>query len=524
MAPPAGPDDGYHLSEDLVDHALDLVRNSVSVRPDGPVFTYLAFGATHAPHQAPAAYLDRYRGRYDERWDAVRDRWFAQQQELGLLPDGTDLAPRNPGVEPWDEVSEDGRRLAARLQEAFAAFLNHTDDQIGRLVEGLRDLGRLDNTLLVVLSDNGASQEGGPFGVLHEMKFFNGILETPEEAVERLDEIGGPHSHTNYPWGWAQAGNPPFKWCNHNTHEGGAHVPLVVHWPARPGTPGGLRRQFHHVNDLAPTIYEATGVEAPDEFSGHEQLPVSGTSMLYSLDNADAPTAKDVQCFEMFGHRGLYLDGWKAVTRHDPGTDYDDHRLEQHHVAQDFAECHDLAEAEPERLEAMVERWWTEADEHGVLPLDGLMIELFGVRFRDHSPHPTDRHYTHFPPLDPIPSQAGAAIGGRSFDLIATVDRAEGDEGVRFATGTENAGVSLFVADNRLGFDYNWFGATPSCGLTPRSPSVSAGSGCSFDEVVTTPPSQFRVTTKSSARVRSRSSCAGSRVSAPGWATTAARR
>ncbi|MET0910327.1 MAG: arylsulfatase, partial [Ilumatobacteraceae bacterium] len=254
---PAAPDDGYHRSEDLVDQALRMIHDTVAVRPDRPFFTYLAFGATHAPHQAPAAYLDKYRGRYDEGWDVVRERWFARQIERGVIPTGTTLAPRNPGVDAWDDLPDNQRRLACRLQETFAAFLDHTDDQIGRFVDGLAELGRLDNTLVVLLTDNGASQEGGPFGVMHEMKFFNGILEMPDEAVQRIDDIGGPHSHTNYPWGWAQCGNTPFKWYKQNTHEGGVHVPMIVHWPV--GVPadqvGTQRSEFVNVANIAPTIY-----------------------------------------------------------------------------------------------------------------------------------------------------------------------------------------------------------------------------------------------------------------------------
>ncbi|WP_212718930.1 arylsulfatase [Blastococcus sp. CCUG 61487] len=228
----SGGTEGYHLSEDLVDRLLAMISDSTGVRPDRPFFAYLPLGATHAPHQAPPEYLAKYRGRYDEGWDVVRERWFARQVELGVIREFTELAPRNPGVEPWDDLSENQQRLNARLQEAFAAFLDHADDQIGRLVDGLREMGRLDNTILVVLADNGASQEGGPFGVMHEMKFFNGIVETADTAVQRIDDIGGPHSHTNYPWGWAQTGNSPFKWYKQNTHEGGVHVPMVVHWPA----------------------------------------------------------------------------------------------------------------------------------------------------------------------------------------------------------------------------------------------------------------------------------------------------
>ncbi|HEX7444523.1 MAG TPA: arylsulfatase, partial [Acidimicrobiales bacterium] len=242
--PPAGPEEGYHLTEDLVDHAIGFIHDTVSIRPDRPFFLYFAPGAMHAPHQAPAEYLEKYRGRFDDGWDVARGRWFARQIEMGLVPPGTDLAPRNPGVEAWDSLPENHQKLAARLQEAFAAFLEHTDAQIGRLVDALERLGQLDNTMIVLLSDNGASQEGGPFGVLHEMKFFNLLIETPDEAVTHLDDIGGPHSHANYPWGWAQAGNTPFKWYKQNTHEGGVHVPLVVHWPNGIAARGEIRRQF----------------------------------------------------------------------------------------------------------------------------------------------------------------------------------------------------------------------------------------------------------------------------------------
>ena len=287
VEPPSTPDEGYHLSEDLVDHAIGFIHDTVSIRPDRPFFSYLAFGAMHAPHQAPAAYLAKYRGRFDDGWDVARDTWFARQMEMGLFPAGTQPAPRNPGVEAWDTLPENQRRLAARLQEAFAAFLEHTDAQIGRLVAALETLGRLDNTLFILLSDNGASQEGGPFGVMHEMKYFNFMIETPDEAVERIDDIGGPHSHSNYPWGWAQAGNTPFKWYKQNTHEGGVHVPLIVHWPDHITDKGALRDQFHHVDDVVPTIYETLGVEAPATYRGLEQIPLSGVSMRYSFDAPD---------------------------------------------------------------------------------------------------------------------------------------------------------------------------------------------------------------------------------------------
>jgi arylsulfatase A-like enzyme len=457
--PPGGPEDGYHLSEDIVDQLLRMISDSTGVRPDRPFFAYVPFGATHAPHQAPPQYLAKYRGNYDEGWDVVRQRWFDRQLELGVIPDFTELAPRNPGVDSWDDLSENQRRLNARLQEAFAAFLDHTDDQIGRLVEGLRHLGQLDNTILLVLADNGASQEGGPFGVMHEMKFFNGIFETADTAIERIDDIGGPHSHTNYPWGWAQTGNTPFKWYKQNTHEGGVHVPMILHWPAGiPEDQSGTRRtQFVNVSDIVPTIYDLLGITPPVTYRGIDQLPVTGHSFRSVLADPRAPATNTLQYFEMGGSRALVSGTWKAVQKHTPRADYDTETWELYDLSHDPSECHDLADAQPDKLAELIALWWAEADRHGVLPLDDRMLELFGARFRDHSPHPADRRYVYRPPMSAIPAQASAAIGGRSFDLTARVTRAAGDEGVLFATGTENSGITVFVHDDRLVVDYNAF-------------------------------------------------------------------
>jgi arylsulfatase len=237
------------------------------------------------------------------------------------------------------------------------------------------------------------------------------------------------------------------------------HVPLVAHWPARITDAGGIRDQFHHVNDIAPTVYELLQVTAPDTYRGYEQLPVTGTSMAYSFDAPGAPTRKPVQYFEMIGHRGLWHDGWKAVCRHTPGTSFDDDPWELYHVEVDRSECHDLAAEMPEKLAEMIALWWREAEANGVLPLDDRGVELFGARFADRTPHPADRHYVYYPPVSPIPPQAAATIGGRTFQIAATIDRPTGANGVLFATGTENSGLSLFIDADRLVFDYNAFGA-----------------------------------------------------------------
>ena len=384
VEPPAGPEDGYHLTEDLVDHAITFVHDSVGVRPDRPFFMYLAFGATHAPHQAPPEYMAKYRGAFDEGWDVFRDRWFARQKELGLLPADTKLAPRNPGVEAWDTLSENQQRLACRLQEAYAAFLDHTDVQIGRLLASIEKLGLDDNTMIVLLADNGASQEGGPFGVLHEMKFFNMMIEMPDEAIHRLDEIGGPHSHSNYPWGWSQVGNTPFKFYKQNTHEGGVHVPLIVRWPkALASQSGTYRHQFVSVSDVMPTVLELLKIDAPEVFRGVEQLPVTGHSFAQILRDAAVPAANTLQYFENSGSRALITerDGqlWKAVTKHNQGDDFETEPWELYNLSNDPSECENLAESEPGMTHDLIDLWWREAERHGVLPLDDRTLELFAA-------------------------------------------------------------------------------------------------------------------------------------------------
>ena len=460
IEPPAGPDEGYHLSEDLVDQALRIVADYKGVRPDRPFLGYIAFGATHAPHQAPPEYMEKYRGRFDEGWDVIRQRWFDKQLATGVIPPGTQLAPRNPGVKAWDELDDVEKRLAARMQEAFAAFLDHTDVQIGRLVEGLRRLGQLDNTILVVHADNGASQEGGPFGVMHEMKFFNGIIERPHEAIAHIDDIGGPNSHCNYPWGWAQCGNTPYKWYKQNTHEGGVHVPMVLHWPRGidASQRGTKRDQFVFVSDIVATIYDIVGVQPPAERQGFEQLPVTGRSFKTILADPAAPPSNTRQYFENMGSLAVVADGWKAVLKHTPGRPYDDEKWELYHLADDRSECVDLADTHPEKLQEMIGYWWEEAEAHGVLPLDDRGVQLFGARFRKNSPHPEDRRYVYRPPMSPMPGQASAGLGGRNVDLIATVNYAAGDEGVLYATGTQNSGLSMFIQGGRLVVDYNAFG------------------------------------------------------------------
>lgn len=457
IAQPRSPQQGYHFSEDVVDQSVGFIRNLKSLVPEKPFFLYLAFGAMHAPHQAPQSYLDKYRGRFDAGWDVEREAWFARQQQLGVIPPGTALAPRNRGVRPWNELSTNEQRLAARLQEAFAAMLEHTDAQIGRLVQQLQSLGAWDDTLLLLLSDNGASQEGGASGILDEMRYFNGMREDVDAAVLRLDDIGGPNSHCNIPWGWAQAGNSPLKWYKQNTHGGGVRDPLIVHWPGRLADPGSLRNQFCHAIDIAPTILAAVGIAQPAEVACVPQMPVHGVNLLPTFTDASAPLSRGPQYFEMFGHRALVHEGWKAVSRHKAGTAYEDDVWELYHLAQDFSECHDLAQQQPERLQAMIALWWEQAERHDVLPLDDRgAAEMFRASRRPGMPT-TRTHFAYHPPIAHIPADA-CPSPARGWHTVLEIDHPEGDgDGALIARGTINSGYLLFVQDGRLQFDYNCF-------------------------------------------------------------------
>ena len=457
--PPGRPEDGYHVSADLVDQSIGWIRDLQSVRPDRPFFLYVAFGATHAPHQAPREYIEKYRGRFDAGWDEERQRWFARQLEMGVVPQGTTLADRNPGVKPWEELSDNERVFAARLQEAFAGFLEHTDAQIGRLVGFLSEQGLLDDTLLMVLSDNGASREGGPNGTFDEFSFFNMMREDIDDIVaNRLDDIGGPYAHSNIPWGWAQVGNTPLRWYKQNTYGGGVRDPLVIHWPGRIRDGGGIRSQFCHVTDLTPTILDVTGIEVPEEFQGQPQIPLHGASLAGSWDQPQAPTRRGAQYFEQMGHRGLWLDGWKAVTFHRRDVSFEDEPWALYHLEEDFSECHDLAGEHPEKLRELVDGWWAEAEKYNVLPLDDRGLELFATPPRPATPRNRDT-YVYYPPISHIPTDATPPLGGRNWTIACEVTvPPAGCEGVLYARGSHNVGHSFFIKDGKLQFDYNALG------------------------------------------------------------------
>ncbi len=474
--PSKSPEEGYHLTDDLIDHAIGFVRDQVSAAGDKPFFTYIAFGSAHCPHQAPQAFLDKYRGAYDEGWDVIRERRYRRQLELGVIPAGTELAPRNAGVEPWDSLSGDEQRVAARLQEAFAAMVDHTDHALGRFVDYLKSIGRYENTIFLVMADNGASQEGGAGGSTNIVAYENGHQPDLAFNLARLDTIGGPRSQTNYPHGWAQVGNTPLRRYKQNTHAGGVRAPLIVAWPAGLAARGEVRPQFHHVIDIAPTILDLAKVGVPQVHKGVAQLPIHGTSLRYSFEDGAARSRHQTQYFEMFSHRAIWHDGWKAITFHRRGNTYDQDPWELYNVAEDFSECHDLADRHPEVLKKLVELWWAEAGKYGVLPLDDRGFPERAVKYQSQGSPRLRTRLTLYPGMARIPSGAAPLMVDRSFRIAAHLHPgAVAPEGVLVSLGDLSGGYSFFVQGGRLVFEYNCEGtpyrvgtATPVVGKDTR--------------------------------------------------------
>ena len=448
---PATPEDGYHLSADLVDRSIGMIGDRHSAAPDRPFFLYLAFGAAHWPHHVPRDFIDKYRGQYDGGWDTVRAARYARQLELGIVPADTGLPLRNPDVRAWADLPDDERRLFARMQELYAGFVEHTDAQIGRLVAYLERLGVFDNTLIVLLSDNGSSPEGGDVGAVNARKHLQYEAENVHDNLAALDSLGDPTTYPHYPTGWAQASNTPLKWYKKDVHAGGVRDPLIVSWPDRIRDGGGLRTQFHHVVDLMPSVLEVLGIAAPTEYRGVPQQPLHGTSLAYTFDDAAAATRKETQYFELLGDRGIWHQGWKAVARHDKGADFQADRWELYHLAEDFSECRDLAAARPDKLREMIERWWTEAGRYGVLPLDDREYEraVESVAAR------AATTYTYHPNTARIDRFSAPDITDRSYTISADLTVPDGGaEGVLIQSGARFGGYALYVKGGRLVHEY----------------------------------------------------------------------
>ncbi len=454
ISAPGSYETGYHLTEDLADQAIRMLADHEAGAPAHPWLLWFAPGACHAPHQAPKPLIDHYSGIFSKGWDAVRTDRLARQIELGIVPVGTELPPRNDHVQPWADHTSDEQRVFARLAGAYAAMLDHTDQHLGRLISFIRATNQLDNTVVLVMSDNGASQEGGPLGFVNAMGPFNGIPEDMAEKVKRLDQIGGPDTHSNFPWGFAMAANSPLKRYKQNTHGGGIRDPLVIRLPSHIPDPGGLRHQFCHVTDIAPTILDVLGVKAPKTVKGIHQRAIEGASFLPSLSDAEAPPPKSTQYFEMFGHRGIWHKGWKAVAYHAPGTPFENDQWELYHLDSDMNERIDLAAEEPGRLADLQQRWWVEAQNYQVLPLD----DRFALRFAETA----ERHrggrtkYEFWAGMGHLPTDVAPDLRTRSYTIEANVTiPPAGAEGVLVAHGDATSGYSLYVQDGLLVHDLN---------------------------------------------------------------------
>jgi arylsulfatase A-like enzyme len=469
VRPPASMQDGYHLTEDLADHAIEFLADLRAVDPAKPFFLYLATGACHSPHQPPSRWRAHYRGRFDLGWDAWRQQTFRRQVSAGLIPRSTVLSRRPAWVPPWDSLSNDERAVAARFMECFAGFLSHADEQIGRVLGFLQDTNDLDNTIVVVVSDNGASAEGGAEGSINDVRLVNLDPASSQEMFARLDEIGGPLTHNNYPWGWTMAGNTPFRRWKREVHQGGVADPCIVSWPGGPVDEGGIRAQFTHAIDVAPTLLELAGLGYPAEIDGVRQAPVDGVSFAYLLDRDGEHAAgrHRTQYFEMFGSRALYHDGWKAVTFHpvgplyddqNPNAPFDDDVWELYHVAEDLSESRDLAGDRPELLRRLIDLWWKEAERNVVLPLDNRVLWALVHPKPDHR---APRHvFRYFPGAAQVPESVAVNVRNRSHALIVDVtipDRGPAD-GVLLAMGSALGGWSLHILHRRPRYVHNLYG------------------------------------------------------------------
>jgi len=475
VEPPRTPEQGYHLTEDLIDRSIEFIADTKQIDPGKPFYLHLCFGAMHAPHHAPKEWIEKYDGAFDDGWEAFRETVFARQKSLGIMPPDAELSRHDPDVPDWDSLPAASRILFSRFMEVFAGFLSHTDHHLGRLLDFLREQGELDNTIVMVISDNGASAEGGPTGTTNEAQFFNNAQEPLEDSLKLINEIGGPNTFNHYPWGWTWAGNTPFRRWKRETYRGGASDPFIVSWPAGVQARGEIREQYAHIVDMVPTVLDLIGVEAPATIRGVTQSPLHGVSFAEALHDAAVPNAHHTQYFEMLGHRAIYHDGWRAVCPW-PGPSFaeagvgfgqpisaeklselDATGWELYNVAEDPAENHNVAADNRDRLIALITTWYVEAGKYDVLPIDGSGL----ARMIAEKPlvAPARDHYVLRPNTQSVPFFAGPRVLNRPHSITATVELPDGGaEGVLLCQGTSAGGYSLFVKDQRLHYVHNYVG------------------------------------------------------------------
>jgi len=479
---PKSPEEGYHFTDDITDKALEFIKDAKAVAPDKPFFLYYAPGACHAPHHAPREWIERHAGKFDMGYEAIREQTLARQKQLGIVPGDTELPPLNPigtpqtrtgpdgkpfpvvdYTKPWDTLSDDEKRLYRRMAEVYAGFLAHADHHIGRLLDYLEETGQLDNTLVIVVSDNGASGEGGPDGSVNENKFFNGVPDDLEQNLAMIDELGGPNTYNHYPNGWAMAFNTPFKMWKRYEFNGGTADPCIISWPSVLGHGGELRHQYHHAIDLVPTMLDLLAVTSPDAIKGYVQARFDGVSMRYCFDDPSAPSARTTQFFSMLGSRGIWHDGWKAVTTHPTisgWSHFNEDTWELYHTDVDRSELHDLAGEHPDKLREMINLWFAEAGANGAFPLDDRSAVEILTTPRPQLASPRSR-YIYYPDVADVPEAQAVNIRNRSFTIGAQVDiPAPGAEGVLFAHGARFGGHALYVKDNRLHYVNSFVGIT----------------------------------------------------------------
>jgi arylsulfatase A-like enzyme len=480
---PYQPEEGYHLSKDLADQAMKMIRDSKQSEPDKPWYLWFCPGANHAPHHAPQDYVDKYKGVFDDGYDAYREWVLERMIERGILPEGTDLTPINPMAEgtfsegdrvrPWEELSEEEKKLFSRMAEVYAGFSEYTDAQVGRIIDYLEESGQLDNTLILYCADNGASGEGSPNGLVNENLFFSGYPSDLEQNLEMIDKLGGQETYNHYPTGWAVAFSTPYRMFKRYSYAGGTADPMVIHWPAGITARDEVRHQYHHCTDVVPTILEACGVEMPEVVNGVKQTPLPGVSMKYSFDDADAPTMKETQYYEMLGTRGIWHRGWKAVTEHGPLPSdighFDQDRWQLFHTDVDRAEAHDLAEENPEKLQELIDLWFAEAKKYDVLPLNDLSIAEF-LPLEYHVAIPVDGRYTYYPNTTEVQEALAARTQSVSFKILGDVEFTETSEGVIVAQGSRFGGYTLFVKGGEVVFVYNFLGLPPEQRVSAPAP------------------------------------------------------
>jgi len=469
VEPPETED--YHLTEDLTDRAVGWVRQQKALMPDKPFFVYFAPGATHAPHHVPKEWADKYAGQFDDGWDVQRERTIARQKELGVIPADAELTARHDEITAWDDMPEELKPVLARQMEVYAGFLEHTDHHVGRLVDALADLDVLDDTIIYyIIGDNGASAEGTMNGAFNELANFNGMaaLETPEFMLSKMDELGSPSSYNHYSVGWAWAMNSPLQWTKQvASHWGGTRNGTIVHWPNGIEESGGLRSQFTHVIDLAPTILEAAGLPEPTVVNSVMQSPMEGTSMLYSFNDAAAPERHDLQYFEMFANRGIYHRGWSAVTKHRTpwvmvGGDlpaFDDDLWELYDGKTDFSQARNLAAENPDMLAKLQRLWLIEATKYNVIPLDDRGAERLEPSLAGRPTLIRGNSQLFFPGMGRLSENSVVSIKNKSFSVTADVETADDEtSGVIIAQGGRFGGWALYAKGGKAKFVYNVLG------------------------------------------------------------------